>query len=53
LPDIEPVRSVVRAFLDPNVSATNEEVRVTLGFVPVLRSERGGQWIEIYLPQSR
>jgi hypothetical protein len=44
---------MVRAFLDPNVSATQEEVRATLGFVPVLRWSRGGQWIEIYLPESR
>jgi len=50
--DFEPVRSVVHAFLDPNVSATDEEVRATLGFVPVLRWERGGQWIEIYLPMT-
>jgi hypothetical protein len=47
----ERVRSVVQAFLDPNVSATNEEVRATLGFVPVLRWTRGGQWIEIYAPE--
>jgi hypothetical protein len=51
--DVEPVRWVLRAFLDPNVSATNEEVRATLGFVPVLRWTRGGQWIEIYLPERR
>ena len=49
--DIEPVRSMVRAFLDPNINATTEEVRATLGFVPVLRWTRGGQWIEIYLPE--
>ena len=49
--DFEPVRSVVRAFLDPNVNATPEEIRATLGFVPVLRWTRGGQWIEIYAPE--
>jgi len=50
--DFEPVRSVVRAFLDPNVNATAEEIRTTLGFVPELRWTRGGQWIEIYVPQK-
>lgn len=49
--DIKPIRSVVHAFLDPNVTATNDEIRATLGFVPALRWERGGQWIEIYLPE--
>jgi hypothetical protein len=48
--DIALVRSVVRAFLDPNVTATPDAVRDTLGFVPVLRFDRGGQWIEIYIP---
>jgi hypothetical protein len=48
--DFEPVRSVVHAFLDPNVNATPEEIRAALGFVPVLRWTRGGQWIEIYVP---
>jgi hypothetical protein len=50
--DFEPVRSVVRAFLDPNVNATAEEIRTTLGFAPELRWTRGGQWIEIYVPQK-
>ena len=49
--DVEPVRTVVHAFLDPNIIATSDEVRATLGFVPVLRWTRGGQWIEIYVPQ--
>jgi len=51
--DFEPVRSVVRAFLDPNVNATTEEIANTLGFVPVLRWTRGGQWIEIYVPERK
>jgi hypothetical protein len=51
--DFEPVRSVVRAFLNPNVNATAEEIRAQLGFVPVLRWTRGGQWIEIYLPERQ
>jgi hypothetical protein len=49
--DYELVRSVVQAFLNPNVNATAEEIRAQLGFVPVLRWTRGGQWIEIYLPE--
>jgi 4-amino-4-deoxy-L-arabinose transferase-like glycosyltransferase len=51
--DIHPIRSLVHAFLDPNINATADEIRATLGFVPVLRWTRGGQWTEIYLPQSR
>ncbi len=48
--DNRPVRSLVQAFLDPNINATPEEIRSTLGFVPAQRWERGGQWIEIYVP---
>jgi 4-amino-4-deoxy-L-arabinose transferase-like glycosyltransferase len=51
--DIEPVRSVVHRFLDPNINATADEIRTTLGFVPVFRWDRGGQWIEIYAPERR
>jgi len=48
--DIAPIRSLVHVFLDPNVTATPDEIRATLGFVPALRWDRGGQWIEIYTP---
>ena len=48
--DIHPIRALVRTFLDPNINATEDEIRETLGFVPVLRWTRGGQWIEIYRP---
>jgi len=51
--DIAPIRSVVHVFLDPNVTATPDEIHATLGFVPTLRWDRGGQWIEIYMPESR
>jgi len=51
--DIRPIQWLVRAFLDPNVNATAEEIRANLGFVPVLRWTRGGQWIEIYLPERQ
>jgi len=50
--DIPPIRSLVQTFLDPNINATAEEIRATLGFVPVLRWDRGGQWIEIYIPTT-
>jgi len=46
------VRSLVHAFLDPNINATPEEIRATLGFVPAQRWTRGGQWIEIYIPRG-
>lgn len=32
--------------------ATPDQIRGALGFVPVIRWERRGQWIEIYLPES-
>lgn len=48
--DIHPVRYLVHTFLDPNINATPDEIRATLGFVPILRWERGGQWIEVYVP---
>lgn len=32
--------------------ATREQIRHALGFAPVIRWERRGQWIEIYLPES-
>jgi hypothetical protein len=37
-------------FLDPNINATSDEIRATLGFAPAVRWTRGGQWIEIYTP---
>jgi 4-amino-4-deoxy-L-arabinose transferase-like glycosyltransferase len=33
--------------------ATPEQIRGALGFVPVIRWDRRGQWIEIYLPESK
>jgi hypothetical protein len=32
--------------------ATAEQIRAALGFVPVVRWDRRGQWIEIYLPET-
>jgi hypothetical protein len=46
----------LRSYLDKmwgiNRQATAEQIRGALGFVPVIRWERRGQWIEIYLPES-
>jgi 4-amino-4-deoxy-L-arabinose transferase-like glycosyltransferase len=45
----------VRSFLERNWGyyrqATPEQIHAGLGFVPVLRWTRHGQWIEIYLPE--
>ncbi|HSP67541.1 MAG TPA: hypothetical protein VLN48_07430, partial [Bryobacteraceae bacterium] len=49
--NIPPIRSFLESFLDLHFNATSDEVRSTLGFVPVVRWTRGGQWIEIYLPE--
>jgi hypothetical protein len=51
--DIRPIRSLVHSFLDPNINATSDEIRATLGFVPAVGWTRGGQWIEIYLPERQ
>ena len=49
--DIPRVRSILASFLNLDFNASPDEVRSTLGFVPVLRWTRGGQWIEIYVPE--
>ena len=51
--NIQPVRSLLATFMELDFNATSDEVRSTLGFVPVIRWTRGGQWIEIYLPEPR
>jgi len=51
--NIQPVRSLLATFMGLDFNATSDEVRSTLGFVPVIRWTRGGQWIEIYLPEPR
>ena len=50
--NIRPVRSFLATFLELDFNATSDEVRSTLGFVPVIRWTRGGQWIEIYVPDK-
>ena len=49
--DYEFVRNYLRRYWGYRPQATAEEIRAGIGFVPVLRWTRGGQWIEIYLPE--
>ena len=48
--DYKWVRDYLRDHWNYRPQATSEEIRAGLGFVPVVRWERGGQWIEIYVP---
>jgi hypothetical protein len=43
---------MVLSFLDSDPYVTSDDVRAALGFVPVVRWTRGGQWIEIYLREK-
>jgi hypothetical protein len=49
--DYEFVRNYLRRYWGYRPQATAEQIRAGLGFVPVLRWTRRGQWIEIYLPE--
>jgi 4-amino-4-deoxy-L-arabinose transferase-like glycosyltransferase len=49
--DYEFVQNYLRRYWGYRPQATAEEIRAGIGFVPVLRWTRGGQWIEIYLPE--
>lgn len=49
--DYEIVRNYLRRYWGYHPQATAAQIRAGLGFVPVLRWTRGGQWIEIYLPE--
>ena len=46
----------LREYLDKNWGmnrqASREQIRSMLGFVPILRWDRRGQWIEIYVPET-
>jgi 4-amino-4-deoxy-L-arabinose transferase-like glycosyltransferase len=42
------LRPLIRQYLDYHPQATEAEIIEGLGFVPVHRWERGGQWIEIF-----
>jgi 4-amino-4-deoxy-L-arabinose transferase-like glycosyltransferase len=50
--DIHPIQWMVLSFLDSDPYVTSDDVRAALGFVPVVRWTRGGQWIEIYLREK-
>lgn len=43
--------SLLRRYYDDHPQATEEEIRAGLGYVPLLRWERRGQWIQIYIPE--
>jgi hypothetical protein len=51
--DIAWLRSYLDRVWGIHRQATPEQIRSTLGFVPVIRWDRRGQWIEIYLPESK
>lgn len=51
--DIAPLRGVLQRYYEYHPQATAEEIRTELGFVPLMRWERRGQWIEIYRPGAR
>ena len=45
------VRKYIQLNWGHHIQASPEQIRAALGFVPVLRWARHGQWIEIYLPE--
>jgi hypothetical protein len=49
---IPAARWVLESYLNLDLNATSDEVRSALGFVPVQRWTRRGQWIEIYVPEK-
>jgi len=49
--DYEFVRAYLRRNWGYYTQATPDEIRAGLGFSPVLKLTRRGQWVEIYLPQ--
>jgi 4-amino-4-deoxy-L-arabinose transferase-like glycosyltransferase len=46
------LRSYLDHYWGVHRQATPAQIRGALGFVPVIRWDRRGQWIEIYLPES-
>ena len=50
--DIAWLRSYLDRVWGIHRQATPEQIRRALGFVPVIRWDRRGQWIEIYFPES-
>jgi hypothetical protein len=49
--DYDFVRTFLERYWGYFRQATPEQIRAGVGFVPVLRWTRHGQWIEIYLPE--
>ena len=49
--DVPVVRRFLRHYFDYNSAPSPEEIRIGLGYEPVARWRRGGQWIDIYVPQ--
>ncbi|HML18803.1 MAG TPA: glycosyltransferase family 39 protein [Bryobacteraceae bacterium] len=49
--DFDFVRNLLERFWGYYRQATPEQIRAGLGFAPVLRWTRHGQWIEVYLPE--
>jgi 4-amino-4-deoxy-L-arabinose transferase-like glycosyltransferase len=49
--DRELVRNYLIRHWGYRPQASSEEIREGIGFIPVVRWTRGGQWIEIYLPE--
>ncbi len=45
-----PLDDFFRRHFDSHVPARSAEIRAGLGYVPVVRWRRGGQWIDIYVP---
>jgi hypothetical protein len=51
--DISPLRDTLQHYYEYHPQATPEEIKSTLGLIPLMRWERRGQWIEIYAPATR
>ena len=49
--DFEFVREYLRRNWGYSTQATSEQIRAGLGYVPIVRWMRHGQWIEIYVPE--
>ena len=47
-----PLRDVLQHYYEYYPQATEAEIRAAMGFVPLIRWERRGQWIEIYGPMG-
>jgi 4-amino-4-deoxy-L-arabinose transferase-like glycosyltransferase len=50
--DVPPLRGFLRHYYDYEPQAPAEEIRKSIGFVPIKRWRRRDQWIEIYAPAN-